>query len=294
MDIESCRSLLTRYIPVLKVTNIKPIHQGWDSFTVEVNNEFIFRFATRPDVEAQYMKEAWLLPRLASGLQLKVPEPLFVKLSLPPPLFIGYKLIPGSPLRSVDVAGCGFSTYSDPLGDFLRSLRAYPIQEAQTHMPILDGDDWRRRYVVFNENIHHRLHMRIEDRIFREVDAVFEAFLSDRRNFTFKPTLIHGDLSSDHILHDKATYSLTGVIDWGDSVFGDPAFDLTGLLGDYGSSFCDNVLQGLSQSDSMLLRAEFYLRLTPFYKALHGLRVRDKATLEESLKLISRNFKNPY
>jgi aminoglycoside 2''-phosphotransferase len=292
MDIESCKSLLTHYIPMLKVTNINPVQQGWDSFTVEVNHEFIFRFATRPDVYAQYMKEAWLLPILASRLQLKVPEPLFVKLNLPPPFFIGYKLIPGSPLRAADIAECGFNNYSDQLGNFLKSLRAFPIQEAQTHMPILESDNWRRRYVGFNENIHNRLRMRIEDSVLREVDAVFESFLSNRGNFTFKPALIHGDLSSDHILHDKAAGSLTGVIDWGDSVFGDPAFDLTGLLSDYGSSFCDSVLQGVSQSDSMLLRAEFYLRLIPFYEALHGLEVGDRATLEEGLKLISKNFRN--
>src|SRR5512136_1197094 len=117
MDIRTCKNLLSQYLPTLKVTDIKPIQQGWDSYTLEVNHELIFRFSTRTNVEDQYKKEAWLLPKLTRRLRLKVPEPLFVKLTPPPPLFIGYKIIPGSPLRALDIVDCRFSTYSYQLRD---------------------------------------------------------------------------------------------------------------------------------------------------------------------------------
>ena len=83
---------------------------------------------------------------------------------------------------------------------------------------------------------------------------------------------------------------LTGVIDWGDSVFGDPAFDFTGLLGDYGSGSCISILQGVYGFEAILLRAGFYLKLIPFYEALHGLEIGNKIKLDEGSRLISREF----
>ena len=34
MDIQSCKNLLSQFQPMLKLTNIKPIQQGWDSYTI--------------------------------------------------------------------------------------------------------------------------------------------------------------------------------------------------------------------------------------------------------------------
>ncbi len=289
MDVGFCKSHIERKFPQLKVGNIQPLQQGWDSYAVEVNNEYVFRFATHPNVMTQYKKEAWLLPRLAKNLQLRVPDPLFIKLEPPPPLFIGYRFIPGTPLRSADITESTFKSYSDQLKSFLSSVSSFPIQDAQNEVPILNGDKWRQKYAEFNEEISIHLSTKIEGNILRNINEVFEEFLGEK-NFNFQPKLIHNDLSSDHILHDETTGLLTGVIDWGDSVFGDPAFDLTGLLGDYGSGFCTSILQGVNGSESMLKRAGFYLRLIPFYKALHGLEVGDKGKLDEGLRLISREF----
>ena len=203
-----------------------------------------------------------------------------------------YKIILGAPLRAIDITEGKFNTYSDQLRDLLRSLRSFPIQEDYTNVPILDGEDWKRKYIKFNESIHSRLNTKIKDSVWKDIDAIFETFLNNRENFTFKPTLIHDDLSSDHILHDKTTGLITGIIDWGDSVFGDPAFDLTGLFVDYSPSLCDSILHGLSQSESMLLRVKFYIKLIPFYKVLYGLDIGDRKNLEDGLRLITKNFKN--
>lgn len=290
MNVESCKSNIEKNLPLFKVDNIQPLQQGWDSYVVEVNHEYVFRFATHPNVMTQYKKEAWLLPRLAKKLQLKVPEPLYIKLEPPPPLFMGYRLIPGAPLRSDDITESTFNSYSDQLKSFLISLNSFPIQDAQNEVPILNGDGWRQRYVEFNEEIKIHLRTKIEDNVLMNINAAFEAFLGERENFNFQPKLIHNDLSTDHILHDKTTGLLTGVIDWGDSVFGDPAFDFTCILGDYGSEFCTRILQGVYGFEAILLRAGFYLRLIPFYEALHGLEVGDKVKLDEGLRLISREF----
>jgi aminoglycoside phosphotransferase (APT) family kinase protein len=52
-------------------------------------------------------------------------------------------------------------------------------------------------------------------------------------------TIIHGDLREAHLLIDAKAKRLTGVIDFGDAVVGDPAYDFTMLwmLGEWAPSF---------------------------------------------------------
>jgi hypothetical protein len=42
----------------------------------------------------------------------------------------------------------------------------------------------------------------------------------------------------------------------------------------------------------MLLRAKFYLKLIPFYKALYGLDMGDRKHLEDGLRLITKDFQS--
>jgi aminoglycoside phosphotransferase (APT) family kinase protein len=43
------------------------------------------------------------------------------------------------------------------------------------------------------------------------------------------PRLVHGDLWAEHVLIDPHTRSVSGIIDWGDAVIGDPVIDLAGV-----------------------------------------------------------------
>ncbi|HEX9915916.1 MAG TPA: phosphotransferase, partial [Candidatus Bathyarchaeia archaeon] len=90
--------------------------------------------------------------------------------------------------------------------------------------------------------------------------------------------------SSDHILHDPATGDLTGVIDWGDSCAGDPAYDITGLLADYGLAFAEAVVAAKGDPAEYLERAGFYARNIGVHQALHGLNVGDGAHVEAGLR----------
>jgi aminoglycoside 2''-phosphotransferase len=122
------------------------------------------------------------------------------------------------------------------------------------------------------------------------VKESFKSYLEEPRNFSFEPSLIHDDLSSDHILHDSKEHVITGVIDWGDSVFGDPAFDYTGLLNDYGFEFSQLVLKLVGHPPEYLDRAYFYSTLIPLYRALYYIEIGERDNLEDSLKTIATVF----
>jgi aminoglycoside 2''-phosphotransferase len=78
---------------------------------------------------------------------------------------------------------------------------------------------------------------------------------------------LHGDLCADHILFDPKKRVITGIIDWGDSTIGDPAFDFLGIIDDYDKNFAQQVLTNYLGpiDESFLIRAEFYSNLFPFF-----------------------------
>ncbi len=58
-----------------------------------------------------------------------------------------------------------------------------------------------------------------------------------------QPVLLHGDLSPDHILWDPQAKRITGIIDFGDMQFGDPAWDFIYFWEDYNEAFLQDLIR---------------------------------------------------
>ncbi len=54
----------------------------------------------------------------------------------------------------------------------------------------------------------------------------------------------HNDVRDDHLMVDPDSGAVTGLIDWGDAVLGDPALDLATILTDFGPETYQRVLAG--------------------------------------------------
>jgi aminoglycoside 2''-phosphotransferase len=118
------------------------------------------------------------------------------------------------------------------------------------------------------------------------VEAFWRAFLDDDRHFRFEPVLLHGDLSPEHILVDLERTAITGVIDFGDAVVGDPAGD----FGGFDAAFRQAALVGyeLPIDDTLLSRAVVYWKLGPFHEVLYGLQIQEQKHVEAGLEGIRR------
>jgi aminoglycoside phosphotransferase (APT) family kinase protein len=64
--------------------------------------------------------------------------------------------------------------------------------------------------------------------------------------FDGAPSLVHNDLWAGHILVDTRSGGVSGIIDWGDTIIGDPAIDFACLYAWYGESWLENVLMHYS------------------------------------------------
>lgn len=238
-----------------RVSSYREIEAGWDSIVAVADEEWVFRFPRREQVERRLETEIALLPELAAALPVDVPR--FEHVLREPRLCVGYRMIRGEPLAGdVDAR---------TVAAFLSALHRFPVERAEgvglrrpdwtaafaeqcgefrrVVLPLLDGDDRSRG----------------------------EALLAEGESlYGLEAALVHADLGPEHLLCREGR--LAGVIDWGDVRIGDPALDLSWLLHVPPSGFRDRLLDAYEGhvDDGFLARSRFYHRLAPWYEAHYG------------------------
>jgi hypothetical protein len=141
MNIASYQRIIEACFPELQVHSAVPVSQGWDSVTLEVNDEYIFRFPKRPDVEPQYAIEALLLAELVMRLPIAVPSFQFVwsggaEYSM---RFVGYRKLAGVSLACDRHTPAQLAQLAEQLATFLSELHRFPVDLA-TQRLVPGGD----------------------------------------------------------------------------------------------------------------------------------------------------------
>lgn len=230
LTLEGAQSLLRAQFPGVVSGPLRRLGRGWDNDALLVDDTWVFRFPRRRLAVPLIENEARLLPRLVSQLPVPVPHP--EHLGQPseeyPFPFVGYRSLQGITADRVLMETDPSAMLAAPVGRFLRALHSVP--------PVGDepGDDLRR------SDARSRLPV-LEDRLRRLVSALppqvsLEELLdtaqrsADAPPHRGPPVLVHGDLYSRHLLVDEQQ-DLVGVIDWGDLHRGDPALDLSFVIG---------------------------------------------------------------
>lgn len=99
-----------------------------------------------------------------------------------------------------------------------------------------------------------------------------------------KTTLIHGDFGASNILWDPESKKVTGIIDFGGSGLGDPAYDFAGILSSYGEDFLDLCTDLYPGGNEIRERVKFYKSTFALQEALHGIENNDKQAFENGIK----------
>jgi aminoglycoside 2''-phosphotransferase len=289
MSTENYQQIIAACFPDLAIRRCQPIAEGWDSVAVAVNDDLIFRFPKRRDVEPQYQVERRLLPVLAGALP--VPDVAFF---WPggvgyPGIFIGHHLIEGAPLTGEHLTPEHSTGIVQQIGQFLSTLHSFPIDQAsQLGVPAGDQTTWRQRYQDQYRQIESRVLPLLDEAAQARIVRNWQAFLADTTPFAV--ALIHHDLADEHILYDSARGTISGIIDWGDTAIGDPAIDFTGLLAAYGEAFVERVLacyQGAVDA-SFRQRMRFYRGVMPLNTVLFGLDTGQEEFVQQGLEEIAR------
>lgn len=192
---------------------MKPLGAGLDHRVYAVGDALIARFGEGASTEAP------LLAAIAPLLPLPVPVPIAIDaeagcLVLP--------RVPGTPL--LDVPRAGRRAYAAQLLAFADALHALN-PGVDVRADDLAPEDWlveaQRTWVAVRGEVPASRREAVEVVLAGAAPAP-----------TTRRVLIHGDLGAEHVLVDAGR--ITGVIDWGDAVIGDPALDLGRLMRDLG------------------------------------------------------------
>lgn len=252
--------------PEFAQTSIRLDEKGWANQVLIVDERLVFRFPRTDAAKQELARELQVLPALQACSPVPVPDFSYIGSERP---YVGYSLIEGVPLSRelfVQLNEAERSQLAATLGTFLTALHSLPGARF-FDQPCDALQKWR----AFYEEIRERLYGQLAPADQERTTQLFTSFLEEERHFQYTPCVIHGDLSSDHLLWNQR---LAGIIDFGDLEWGDPAYDFVGLVAEYGVAFLHEVLRSYhrEQDETFLHRIlHFYLPRLPYHAKLHSL-----------------------
>lgn len=251
---------IRRRFPDLTIFEARLITMGQNNDILLVNGELIFRFPKYPDGISQLRREWDLLKVISSHIKLQIPQPIFFGLDTEKVghAFMGYRKINGIPFsKQIYIKyrnNTSIRRNANHLGQFLKALHNIPQKELDhLQLSLYNPEDMVSLYHQVKDLLVPQLSPAAQKQIIHH----FESYLSNP--FSFTPALIHGDFGPSNILIDPDSKIVQGIIDFGGSGYGDPAYDFAGLLNQYGLSFVQCCLKAYGEQTSRILRrANFY------------------------------------
>lgn len=285
---ESYLARIEQTAPELEIRSIELNDRGQNSDVLIINGQLVFRFPKYPQVLERLKVETAILTAIQGRVPLPVPVPTYVSLEgrQVGAALVGYRMIPGKPLwrdlfhRIADARTT--EVIAGQLGGFLKALHAVP------HGEVMDGDlplmDTHADCLDLYERMRAKLfsYMRPEARAWAA--RHFEAFLGEPGNFAYEPVLKHGDFGPSNILFAAKTRKICGIIDFGSSGLGDPAYDFAGLLSGYGEDFVQCCAVAYPQVVGFLDRVHFYRGTFALLEALFGIENDDEQAFQAGIE----------
>ena len=284
-DLEAyLQSIATAY-PDLQVVSTEFNTRGQNSDVVVVNDELVFRFPKYPHVLENLKTETAILEAVRGRLPLAVPDPIYANLEQPVGrAFAGYRMIPGEPLwrdtfRAITDPGV-VRALADQVAGFLRALHSVPVGDLGIELPLHDThEESAGIYARIREKLFGFMRPDARD----WATGHFERFLSDAGNAQYRPVLKHGDFGTSNILFDDGRQRITGIIDFGSSGLGDPAYDFAGILSSYGEGFVGQCARAYPEVEAFMGRIRFYQGTFALLEALFGIENGDEEALRAGL-----------
>ncbi len=149
--------------------------------------------------------------------------------------------------------------------------------------------EWLDHHTELVELTRETVRMRLETESFARFEKWWDEYRLDRDAVDFTPCFIHGDLGCEHVLTERETLRVSGVIDFGDAMFADPALDLAGFP-DVLAVQVLNRMRGLSGAEKIWKRRDFYRRIAPLHAIQVGNERHDGALVDEGAEGLKLRF----
>lgn len=148
---------------------------------------------------------------------------------------------------------------AEQIGTFLRQLHMIPLKgEGHKNISecpaVLSREDWLLKY----DELQKKVFPYCDSYSIEYFRQNFKPLLKNEKFLNFQPSLIHGDLMPYHFIFNKGTNKINGVIDFGLSGIGDPAYDVGIILDNFGEAFVKRIGKYYRNISTFINRARFY------------------------------------
>ena len=247
LDHSSAAKLLAGQLPDVDASSIEPFGSGEFCLAFKLRDQ-VFRIARHAEAAGALRRETCILSKIAPILPLPVPRPEYHAPHGCPP-FTVHQEITGEFLTRETWEGMPASAReraASDLATFLRSLHALPIEIGlECGLVQIETSEMARR---LREETANTIQRSLEPETQRQLDQTLKRWSSQRA--ARGPALLHCDIGPGHVLYDPSTLHLTGVIDFGDIVIGDPARDFIFIYEDFGPVLLREVLTRYAGKDA--------------------------------------------
>ena len=267
------------------------LDEGYDSTAFDVNRGLVFRFPKRADVEAQLFVETAILPRLAEGTPVPIPQ--FSFRGKPseqfPRHFAGYPKLPGVSGIGLNLDRSQLLELAPVLGGFLSFVHSFPVNvAAQCGVPECAPEaliEEVRAEAV--SDVHVVTHVGL-DALEGPLRTLFSTGIEADEMNRVTPTLVHRDLAAEHILLDPASKRVTGIIDWSEISVSDPAIDFAGIFHWGGLDFTNAVLSHyqVRVDDGLLERARLLAAAKCIGDIVFGLKTHRQEYIDSAIRAL--------
>ena len=293
MDIDTAVWRIRQDFPSLTIAGIAALGEGLGNVAFEVNETYVFRFPKKLVNIVDLWRELLILPVVRIHSTLPIPDPHFVP---PDHGYMGYRKLPGRILMNAPnhISETGSAGIGGQLGAFLSSIHGIPLAT-------FDSSAVKRESLILEDYLASAQddYAKARKGIPTEYVALIERFLAASPPATAwkgDPVFSHNDLGSEHILAQNGVVS--GIIDWGDTAFTDPAYDFGLLYRDLGPAVLDASLKRYSrvpsdEKDQIRRRAQFYGRLRLLENIAYGLEPQHSAYLDAATRSLRWLFPLP-
>ncbi|MCA0984157.1 aminoglycoside phosphotransferase family protein [Halobacillus yeomjeoni] len=284
MKVSEIRNRINRVFPSVKIQDLQKNPVGQNNDVYIADGDIVYRFPKYVEGVEKMRKEVRVLNHVKEKVSLSVPDPLYMNIHTEDVgrVFIGYPRIEGYPLwkesfdtiENKDV----LKHLASQLGGFLKELHSTSADGLFTNQNEPLGCWMKQLYI----NIQNNLFPYMNEKAKARITSRFNRFIG--YGVSIDSVLIHGDFGASNILWSSHNHQITGIIDFGETSYGDPAYDFAGLAASYGDEFTIKCLEHYFDDDRIFDRAKFYQSTFALQEALHGLRNKDDQAFENGMK----------
>lgn len=265
LTLADARAVIGACFPMIDIQELEHLGSGWEFDAFLTVDGWVFRFPHRAWIAGLFEPERrvheLVAPVLAPGIAIPKVELIGEPGEEFPHRFAGHRFIKGVGADTVDPILR--PNIAHGIGAALGAIHSIPEADARRAGVVeMDPDEKGRR-----EWLEHGLEVAsglrgMDPQIDQAVSWTMRLALPLPR-YDGPLRFIHHNIDPEHLIVDSRTGQLTGILDWTDSILGDPARDFAAFVTWRGWEFAEEVLRSypLAPDEGFRGRLRFMARL---------------------------------